>query len=35
MGRTELGYVAPNLKIMTTKAIKWRKSTLEPGAKAL
>jgi len=35
VGRTELGYAAPDTKTMTIRAIKWRKSTSEPDEKAL
>ena len=31
---TELGYVAPDTKIVTTRAIKWRRSTSEPDEKS-
>jgi len=34
VGRTELGYAIPDQKIVTTMAIKWRR-TSEPGEKAL
>ena len=35
VGRTELGYVPPDTKIVTTRAIKWRRSISEPDEKAL
>jgi len=35
MGRTELGYMVPDPKNMTTRAIKWRRSTSKPDEKAL
>ena len=35
VGRTELGYVAPDAKIVTTRVIKWRRSTSEPDEEAL
>ena len=33
MSRTELGSVVPDLKVMTTRTIKWRRSTSEPDEK--